>query len=174
MSTRKTNIPETKEQTRIEVHMDFLQELLVPLSTFVGDIEDLEIMFAELAGILSMKHIALYRVSEEGLVEAVCGYGPSSIRVHGAPTVKNMNLHIAWKSNKISSIPMPNFGDNIVIPIEIDNLFLAAGDTRHSRVIAKVENTLFELVSKIIANSLRSMKLIEQANTDKLTGLLNR
>jgi len=60
------------------------------------------------------------------------------------------------------------------VPVGMDNLFFAAGDSRHSRDIARIENSLFELVASVIANALRSMKLIEQANTDKLTGLLNR
>lgn len=88
--------------------------------------------------------------------------------------VSNINLYIAWKTGKISSLPLPKFGDNIVIPVGIDGLFLAAGDNRHSREVTKIENALFELCAGIVANALRSMKLIEQANTDKLTGLKNR
>ena len=171
----KKTISHTSDDTnQIQIHADLLRELLIPLSTYISDIRDLEVMFSELADVLGMKHIVLYRVSEQGCYETVCGYGPSSMQQGNRRTTKNMNLHIAWKTGKISSIPLPNFGDNIVVPVGIDDLFLAAGDIRHSREIAKIENALFELVGGIIANALRSMRLIEQANTDKLTGILNR
>jgi hypothetical protein len=158
----------------IEIHADFVKELLIPLSTFVEKLQDLEEMFAELSQILSMKQILLYRVNEDGTYDAVSGYGSSLHHSIGNALTKNINLYLAWKLNRTSCIPLPKFGDNIVVPVGIDGLFLAAGDSRHSREIARVENSLFELVACVIANALRSMRLIEQANTDKLTGLLNR
>lgn len=169
-------MPQKKENesTRIRLHIDFVRELLVPLSTFICDIRDLEVMFCELATALDMKQIILYKANETGFFDTMCWYGPSTIYVRGKKMVSNINLYIAWKTGKISSLPLPKFGDNIVIPVGIDGLFLAAGDNRHSREVTKIENALFELCAGIVANALRSMKLIDQANTDKLTGLKNR
>lgn len=154
------------------IHADFMKELLVPLSTYVENLEDLNKIFSELALILNMRRITLYKMNNDWTSEIICENERRSEVIIKA--IDSINLFIAWKTNKISAIPLPKFWDNIVIPVGIDNLFLAAGDSESSREIEKIENSLFELVATVISNALRSMKLIEQANTDKLTGLLNR
>jgi len=61
----KKSLKKSEAENSIQIHADFVRELLVPLSTFVEKLEDLEEMFAELAQILSMRQIFLYRVSPE-------------------------------------------------------------------------------------------------------------
>ena len=173
----KKNTPKsatTSEKASIELHLDFFKQLLVPLGTFISQLQDLDAVFKELVPILHMRHISLYRVDAQGTISTVCSIGKKETSAKNTEILKNMNLYIAWKKNTISSIPMPSEGDNIVMPVGVDNLFLAAGDSSESRDIARVETTLFQLVGSVIANMLRSMMLIEQANTDKLTTLLNR
>jgi hypothetical protein len=106
ITSKKSKI---QDSASIQIHADFMRELLVPLSTFVETLHDLEEMFAELAQILSMKQILLYRVSDNGEYEVVSGYGSSGKQVAGLKVLKNMNLYVAWKLNKTSSMPLPNF-----------------------------------------------------------------
>ncbi|MDD2565428.1 MAG: GGDEF domain-containing protein [Candidatus Gracilibacteria bacterium] len=175
MSKKTQNIKETQDINSIRLNADFIRELLIPLSTFVENIKDLEKVFVELAKILNMNHISLYKILDSGEVEVLSEYSNKINKTKTDNSLKkNINLRVASQTGKVSSIPMPNFGDNIVIPVGMDSLFLGAGDYKNSREIAKIENSLFELVAGVIANALRSMKLIDQANTDKLTGLLNR
>lgn len=58
----------------IRLNADFIRELLVPLSTFVEDISGLEKVFDELAKILNMNHINLYKVLDNGEYETLCEY----------------------------------------------------------------------------------------------------
>ncbi|EKE27456.1 MAG: diguanylate cyclase [uncultured bacterium (gcode 4)] len=169
------NIHKNQDLNFIRLNADFIRELLIPLSTFIENINGLEKVFWELAKILNMNHISLYKILDSWDFEILCEYSIMPSQINRDLTVKrNANLFIASKLWRVSAIPMPNFWDNIVIPVWIDNLYLAAWDSKVSREIAKIENSLFELVAWVVANTIRSMKLIHQANTDKLTGLLNR
>lgn len=167
----RTNFKNTENSSSIALNTEFIKELLIPLSTFVENISDLEKIFHELSILLNMNHIALYKVDNDWTFENLCNFW----RIDTNNIIKkNINLYISSTTWKVSTIPMPNFWDNIVVPVWIDNLFLAWWDSRSSRELARIENSMFELVAWVIANAFRSMKLIEQANTDKLTWLLNR
>lgn len=167
--------PKDINENSICINSEFIKELFIALSVFIENIKDIEKMFSELANTLNMNHINLYRILSDWKYETICSYiWKWKKPVSNDIIKKNINLYIAAKNWKSSAIPMPHFWDNIVIPIWMDDLYLAAWDSKNSRDIVKIENSLFELVAWVIANALRSMKLIEQANTDKLTWLLNR
>lgn len=158
----------------ILIHYEFIKELLRPLSESIYDIKKLESIFLELAKVLDVRGIFLYEISNDWEYKTVCSFWNMIDTPLNWNVILDMNLYLSWKLKKTSSIPLPKSWSNIVIPVWVDWLFLAAGWNKKSRDIEKVENSIFELTAKVIANSLKSIALITQANTDKLTCVKNR
>jgi len=164
-----------------------------------NSIKDLRIIFKNAAKILNMDRIILYENIDNinsKVITIYSSYSDEKLKENTVVNIsENINLSNTIKTKKISTIPVPDIGEDIALVINNGKYILSADDIDEARLTSKIEHIYFEFLAKATENAINILesknsiekllnrvikskksieKLLIKAFTDKLTKSLNR
>lgn len=159
----------------IVISKEFLS--ILSKSKIISKIDELEDLFLNTAQTINLDRIILYEYIGNNKMKVVFIYSKldNDIKKNNIVDIKdNINLANSLKNNTLSKIPVPDIGEDMVIPIN-KQYFLAIDDIYNARVLTDIDELLLLYhISLSMNTSIKMMKLIEDNTKDALTGIFNR
>lgn len=157
------------------------------LSNFNVDktLDELEVIFKNAANILEMDRIILYKCINKNESKVISIYSlykdEKLIKGSVIQNKNNLNLLKAIETKKISTIPIPDIGEDIAVGIQNNKYIITGDDINEARATTKIDHLYFEFLANATENAIKMLdsknsikKLLIKAFTDKLTKSLNR